>query len=188
MAERSNVSSVEAIEAFRAKLIVYLSKARPTVEEVASEVTRMGLWLENDQRNHWTKEIRTLTRKLQDAQAELFSARISKLKAAASAEELNLQRAQRELREAEEKQAVTKRWSRELEDRAQPLVKEVQQLHTYLTTDMVKAVEYLVRVVKTLDAYAGVAPPPGSAGASAMSDASAATEESADESASEGER
>jgi chromosome segregation ATPase len=181
MAERSNVSSVEAIEAFRAKLIVFLSKARPTVEEVAAEVTRMGLWLENDQRNFWIKELRALTRKLQEAQAELFSARISKLKAAASAEELNLQRAKRELREAEEKQAVTKRWSRELEDRTQPLVKEVQQLHTYLTTDMVKAVEYLVRVVKTLDAYAGVAPPSYATGGAETSTAEAPSSEPAGE-------
>ena len=161
MAERSHVSSVEAIEAFRAAVIVYLSKARPAVEEISNEVMRTGLWLENDQRNHWIKEIKILTRKLEEAQQELFTARLSKLQQATAAQEMALHRTKRQLREAEDKQAVTKKWSRELENRSQPLLKEVEQLHTFLTTDMVHAVQYLGEVVKTLEAYAGIAAPGG---------------------------
>ena len=39
MPQRAHVTSLSAIEAFRANLIVYLSKARPTLEEVYLQLT-----------------------------------------------------------------------------------------------------------------------------------------------------
>lgn len=175
MAERSHVSSVEAIEAFRASVIVYLAKARPAVEEVSAEVLRTGLWLENDQRNYWVKEIRTLNRKLEEAQAELFAAKLDRLKEASAAQEMAVHRIKRELREAEDKLALTKRWSRDIQNITQPLLKEVEQLHTFFTTDMVRAIAYLVQVVKTLDAYAGIAPPGAAAKPAAAADSATET-------------
>ncbi len=41
MPERAHVTSVDALESFRANLIIYLSKARPTLEEVSADVQRM---------------------------------------------------------------------------------------------------------------------------------------------------
>ena len=72
-----------------------------------------------------------------------------------------VQRAERADREAEAKMAVLKKWDRELENRTDPLVKQVTQLHGFLTTDMARAVAYLAQVVKTLEAYADVAAPGG---------------------------
>lgn len=188
MAERSHVSSVEAIEAFRASVIVFLAKARPAVEEVSNEVMRTGLWLENDQRDHWVREIRRLNRKLEEAQAELFTAKLDRMKEGSALQEMAVHRIRRDLREAEDKLAITKKWSREIQNLTQPLLKEVEQLHTFFTTDMVRAIAYLAQVVKTLDAYAGLAPP-GAAGAAAKrtdaADAALAPKETPD--AGEGE-
>ena len=50
MPDRAHVTSVDALEAFRSSLIVYLSKARPTLEEVSSDVQRMRSWLEGEKR------------------------------------------------------------------------------------------------------------------------------------------
>ena len=58
MPEQAQVTSVDAIESFRSSLILFLSKARPTLEEISSDVLRTRLWLENDQRNYWDKEMR----------------------------------------------------------------------------------------------------------------------------------
>ena len=158
MAERAQVTSVEAIESFRASLILFLSKARPTLEEICSDVTRMRLWLQNEQRNRWQTELRLRRRELERAQAELFSARLSKLQHATAAQEMALHRAQAAVREAEAKLRLLKRWDHELENRAAPLVKLVDQLHGFLTKEMGHAVAYLAEVVKTLDSYAEVAP------------------------------
>src|SRR5262249_40992911 len=106
-------------------------------------------------------------------QAELFAAKLGKLKEASAAQEMAVHRVKRELREAEEKLALTKRWAREIQNLTQPLLKEVEQLHTFFTTDMVRAIAYLAQVVKTLDAYAGIATP--GAGAAARPPAAADT-------------
>jgi len=167
MAEQSHVTSVDAIDAFRADLILYLNKARPTVEEVSGEINRMRQWLDTDQRQHWDQEIRLLGRRLEEAQQELFTAKLSQLQNATAVQAMTVQRLRRQLRGAEEKQHVTKRWSRELEDRTDPLAKEVDGLHTFLTIDMVRAAAHLDQVVKALQAYAAAGPAGGSAAGAA---------------------
>jgi hypothetical protein len=162
MAERAQVKSVEAIAAFRAHLIVYLAKARPTAEEVDTELLHVQSWLENDQRDFWVREIRSLGRELEQAQAELFTARLSKLQTASASQEMAVQRLRGRLREAEEKQSATRKWARELDSRAEPLAKEVENLHSFLTVELAQAVRYLDQVIKSLDAYARSGLPGGS--------------------------
>ena len=159
MAQGARVTSVEALEAFRSTLIVYLSKARPTIEEVSADVLRMKLWLENDQRMFWEGQVKRRLKALEQAQAELFSARISNLREETSAEQVAYHRARRALDEAQDKLRVVKRWSREFDSRAQPLVKQMEKLHTFLANDLVKAVNYLAEAAQTLHAYAGMSPP-----------------------------
>ena len=57
--------------------------------------------------------------------------------------------------------ARLKKWGREIENRSDPLVKQVEQLHNFLSTQMPKAVAQLTQTVRTLDDYAGIAPPGG---------------------------
>ncbi len=74
-----------------------------------------------------------------------------------------VQRAERANREARAKMAVLKKWDRELENRTDPLLKQVTQLQWFLASDMARAVAYLAQVVRTLEAYADVARPGTSA-------------------------
>jgi hypothetical protein len=161
MAERANVTAVDALEAFRSNLIVYLSKARPTVEEVSAEVLRMRMWLENDQRVFWEQEIRRRKRALEEAQQALFDSRMSQLREESAAEVQALHRAKRALEEAENKLRGLKHWSRDFESRVQPLLKQVEKLHTVLTNDVPQAIAYLGQTVRTLEAYTETAPPSG---------------------------
>jgi uncharacterized coiled-coil protein SlyX len=159
MPQRAHVTSVEAIEAFRANLIIYLSKARPALEEVSADVQRVRLWIENDQRTHWEGEVRRRTKQLEQATQELFSARISNLSEATAAQQLAVHRAKRSLDEATEKLRVLKRWNRDFDGMVQPHVKQVEKLHTVFTNDMVQALAYLATAIKTLSEYAEIAPP-----------------------------
>jgi len=181
MAERAQVTSVEAIETFRAALIIFLSKARPTLEEVSHDVMRTKLWVQNDQRNYWDKELRVRARALERAQAELFSARLSNLQEATGVQEMVFHRAQRAIREVETKQSMVKKWDRELENRTEPMLKLVDQLHGYLTTDLTRAAAYLGEVVKALEAYADIPAPPSSTHSTPPDAATDATHPSADD-------
>ena len=158
MPEKAHVSSLEVIESFRASLILYVSKARPTVEEVSADVLRTKLWLENDQRMHWEGQVQRRTKVLEQAQQALSSARMSSLGEASTAEQMMVRKARRALDEAEAKLKTLKHWNREFDHRADPLVKQLQKLHTVLSHDMLKASAYLAQAISTLAAYADIAP------------------------------
>jgi len=50
--ESANVSSTEAIERFRARLIVYRDKVKPLLADAADEVSRTREWL-SERRRFW---------------------------------------------------------------------------------------------------------------------------------------
>ncbi len=163
MAERANVTSTEVLEDFRNQLIIYVSKARPALEEVSADALRARLWLENDQRVFLEGRIRRLTKELEMAQAALFSAKLGNLRDETAAEVMVVHRAKRSLEEAENKLRILKHWNREFEGRVQPLVKQMEKLHTLLSHDMVRAIASLNETMNKLAAYAQ-AKPPGVAG------------------------
>jgi hypothetical protein len=159
MPERAHVTSVDAIKSFKTNLIVYLSKARPTLEEISADILRLRLWLQNDQQAHWQGEIRRRARKLEDAQQAFFSARISNMSDATSAEVVAVTRAKRALDDAETKLRTVKRWTRDFDSRVEPIAKQLEKLQTMLSEEMSRATVYLTHAVNSLDAYANVKAP-----------------------------
>ena len=101
MSQRAIVTSVDSIEAFRAQLLVYLSKARPTLEEGSADVMRTRLWLENDQRAFWEGQFRRRSKELEAAQQALFSSRLGMLSKETAAEQMAVHRAKRAVDQAE---------------------------------------------------------------------------------------
>jgi len=166
MADRAQVTSVEAIEAFRSALVVYLSKARPALEEIANEVARAKQWLQNDQRRLWEGELKARGKKLERARAELFSVSMSKIQEVSSVQQLLVRRAEEAFEEAQKKIAMLKKWDRELENRSEPLVKQADQFQSFVTSEMPKAIAYLNQVIRALEAYTDVRM--GGAGDAAM--------------------
>lgn len=156
MAGTANITSTDAVTAFRAQLVVYLGKARPLMEELAAEVIRTRQWLENDQRLQWEQQFRIRTRKLEEARAELFNARLSKLQEATALQAMAVQRAERDVRECESRLSAIRKWTRNLEPATAPLLKQAEQLQTYLATDMTRAVAHLDEIIRALEKYADI--------------------------------
>ena len=183
MPEKAHVSSIDAIESFRAAVLIYLSKTRPVLDDAAGEVMRTREWLRNDRRIYWENQLRRRTSNLEQARQALFSAELSNLRAPSSSELLAVQRAKRAVDEAEERLKTIKRWTRDLDNHVEPLVKQLEQLRTVLSNDLPKAVAYLTQVIKMLDAYANVSA--SDLPASAGSDSPAQSESPAPESSRE---
>ncbi len=155
---RAQVTNTDAIASFRASVIVYLGKARPLLKDACDEVVRARQWLQQDRRMHWENQVRRRTRELENANQALYSSRLSNLREVTTAEQAAVLRAKRSLTEAEEKLRLVKRWTLEFDQRVGPLVKQLEQLRTMLSNDMPKAAIHLAQVLKTLEAYANVAP------------------------------
>ena len=160
MPEQAKITSVEAIQAFRSALVVYLAQMRPVLEEISSEVLRTRSWLEDDRRRFWLQEMRRRSRQLEDAQQELFTAAISQMGDTKSFQQLAVQKAQREVRAAEEKLGVLKKWDRDLDNKTGPLVKQMEQLHGFMDVEMERAVAHLDQTIGLLDAYRSVGAQP----------------------------
>jgi hypothetical protein len=159
MADRAHVTSVEAVESFRASLIVFQSRARVVLEEACDEVLRIKVWVQIDQRRRWAAEARRRGQTLEKARADLSSARLSQFQESTTLPLITVQRTERADREAKAKMAILKKWDRELENCTDPFLKQVTQLQWFLARDISRAVAYLAQVVRTLEAYADAAQP-----------------------------
>ena len=179
MPDKAQVTSIDALESFRASLITYVSKARPTLEEISSDVLRTRLWLENEQRLRWENQVRRRTKDLEQAQQALSSARLSSLREENAAEQNAVRRAKGALEEAGTKLKLLKQWHRDFENRVEPLAKQLDKLHTVLANDMPQAAAYLAKIIQTLSAYAqDAAPAPLTSTTSATADGPTGTEPS----------
>jgi chromosome segregation ATPase len=162
MANQAIVTSTEALESFRASLIVFLAKARRSVDDASDEVRRTRQWLQQDQRAHWEGEFRRRTKQLEQARQELMSVRLaSHQESALMARQVAVAKAQRDLAEAEGKLRKLKSWNQNFDTSADPIIKRMEKLRQALN-DLPKAIAYLVSVQKTLEAYAESAGPPPS--------------------------
>ncbi len=77
MAEQVKVTSIDALETFRASLIIFLTEAHRSLDEVGDAVRRTRQWVQSDQRMHWEGEIRRRKKILDAAEAEFFGARLA---------------------------------------------------------------------------------------------------------------
>ena len=159
MPQTAKVTSIEAIDAFKASLIVYLEKAGCVLDDVCDDVVRTRIWLQTDRQLHWKNQTRQRTRQLAQAEQELLTARLSGLSEAIKARQMAVNKARLALREAEERLACVKQWLRQFETQVESRAKVVAQFRHSLAHDMRKAVAFLEGAATTLTAYADMAPP-----------------------------
>lgn len=159
MPERARVTSLEAVEAFRAALVLYRERAARVLDEAGEEVVRTRAWLQQDRLPHWQERIRRLSRELEQRQQELFTAQLSDLHGAPRPEQLAVQKARRALEQAEQRLRVVQHWNRQFDQRVEQPARHVDKLRHYLAHDLNLALGFLTEVLRTLSAYAELSPP-----------------------------
>src|SRR2546423_7407376 len=145
MPQPAKVTSIAALDAFKASLCVYLEKAGRLLDEVSEDVVRTRAWLETDRLAHWKKQVHLRTRALAQADQELLTARLSGVPEAIQTRRMAVNQAKQTLIEAEEGLARVKQWIRHYETHAQSQSKLITQLRHSLAFDMRKAVAFLER-------------------------------------------
>ena len=158
MPDRAQVTSLEAIEAFRARLIVYRDKAGRVLDDVSGDVMRTRLWLQTDRTTFWESQIRRRNKDLEMRQQELFSAQLSGMRDASFVQQQAVQRARREVQAAHDKLHLIKQWSRQYDQRVEPHAKQVEKLRHNLVHDLGMAIAFLTEMTTTLAEYAEMTP------------------------------
>lgn len=156
MAEQAKITSIDVLESFRAALIVFLTESRRSLDEVSDAVRRTRAWVQQDQRTHWEGQLRRRQKKLQEAEAELFGAKLSPLRDDTAKQQEDVRRARRAVAEAEEKLRNVKKWTRDYDSMVEPMTKRLEGLRFFLDHDMIKALAFLVQAQRTLEGYAEV--------------------------------
>ena len=153
MPQQARVTSIDALNDFRARLIVFVEKASVAVPDALDDVSRPRLWLQSEQPSHWETQLRRRARDLETTEQELFSARIRNLREATNTKQFAVRKAKLALEEAQNKMALLKKWNRHYDGEVAPLVAQVEKLRGILSGDLRQAVAFLGRSVATLDAY-----------------------------------
>jgi hypothetical protein len=160
MSNQAKVTSLDALDSLRASLIIFLSKARRSLDDAGDELRRMRLWLQHDMRTRWENEARKCRRALEAAEQELFSAKLSGLRDNLNLQQTAVRKARQALEHAEEKLRNVRTWSRNYEAAADPLAKRLEGLRQFLDLDLPKGIAYIVQMQRTLGDYAEMSPPP----------------------------
>lgn len=158
MADQAKVSSIDALEAFRADLIQYVGKARVALEDAEGEVRRTRSWLDVDRTNFWVGQMKLRTKQLEQAEAELYNATITRPTENHAFYKMAVMKAKRRIEEAEEKILVLKKWRQTFDNRATPLLRQLDPMFFIVGQQLPKGIHSLGEAIKALQAYAEKAP------------------------------
>jgi chromosome segregation ATPase len=153
MADQARISNLDAIEAFRSALIVFISKTRQALDAAQDAVKKTRGWLQTEQPAYWASQIKLRQNRLDQAQQELMSARMSEFVDNPAAQQMAVRKARAALEEAQSKMERTKHWARDFDRNVDPMARKLDSLRDFVDTDLAKAVAYLVEIQKILDAY-----------------------------------
>lgn len=153
MADQARISNLDSIEAFRSSLIVFISKTRQALDTVQDSVKKTRAWLQTEQPAYWAAQIRARQKRLDQAQQELMSARMSDYVDSPTLQQAAVRKARAALEEAQARAERTKAWARDFDRTIDPLARKADSLRDFLDADLAKAVAYLVEIQKILEAY-----------------------------------
>jgi hypothetical protein len=170
MSESAQVSSIDALRQFRAKLCEFGVNALESLAAVEMEIRHVEAWLAQQVKN-WQLQIRDRTEDVARAKAALIRHKWGSKdgKGVGTTEvELEVKKAKHRLEEAEAKVELTRRWQRELPKSVHEYEGPARQLTGYLEADQKQVLAMLDRMTVALEAYtaigtpppAGLAPPP----------------------------
>jgi hypothetical protein len=158
----ANITSTDAVRAFKLAMERYEAEVRDIAVQLHLEVRRAIDWIEHDRTLYWPNQMRKASDALAAARAELerqeLAIRQSDKRSATDAK-IAFEAARRRLRLTEEKVRAVRKWRVAAKREADDFLGEVARLTNYLDGEFPRAVAALERMAGALDKYTGVAAP-----------------------------
>jgi hypothetical protein len=160
MSDGARIYSVEQLETFRDLLASFALKAQSALGVAAGE-TRRAIEEVDERLKFWMREVDKRTTLLRQAKDELHLKRsLNKGDSTGCAEqEIAVVRAERKLREAEDKVETVRRWKRSLPREIQEYDGQARRLAGFLDGDLRRSLALLDGRIASLKAYLAVATP-----------------------------
>ncbi|MBE7497625.1 MAG: hypothetical protein HS117_21980 [Verrucomicrobiaceae bacterium] len=153
MADQARISNLDAIDSFRSALIVFIEKARQALDAAQDAVKKTRGWLQTEQPQFWMAQIKMRQKKLDQAQAELMSARLSEFIDSPTVQQMAVRKCRYALEEAQQKLERTKAWARDYDRSIDPLARKLDGLRNFIEEDLTLAVAHLSEIQRLIAAY-----------------------------------
>jgi hypothetical protein len=163
MSESAQVSSIDALRQFRAKLCEFGIDGLESLAAVDLELRHMEDWLA-ERLKYWQLQLRDRGEDLARAKAALVRHKWGSKdgKGVGTTEaEMEVKKAKRRIEEAEAKIEITKRWQRDLPKALHEYEGPARQLSAYLESDLKQDLAMLDRMATALEAYVAISAPAG---------------------------
>jgi hypothetical protein len=155
MSTPARVTSVAALADFRAALATFAQEGRDVLAAVVLDIRRTLDWLD-EQHGRWQKEIRRSEDEVFQAQQELARRRLMRVgdrPPDCTEQERALARARARLAYAQEKEATTRRWVRELPAAVSDYEARGRQMQALFDGDLPRGCALLDRKIEALESY-----------------------------------
>ncbi len=161
MRQGANVSSINALKEFKHGLTEFATITMAALDEAQSDVQRTLWWVQHEQLSYWKGHKKKIQKKLDVARSELFRAQVASpdQRVPATSERKAVERAERELEEADTKIANVKRWTRLLEREVLLYKGQCQGLSHAVEGELPRALGRLERMIVALEKYVRLAAP-----------------------------
>jgi hypothetical protein len=156
MDRSAQVTSIDAIRAFRTALVKFDADARDAVTLLVLEVRKALDWLEHDRPRYWAEQLRKASEWVVQARNELDRCQLtygSEDRPSCYEQKKALEKAKRRLRLCEEKVKTVRRWLRTVHSQMNEFNGQIARMNNCLDTDIARAVAALERMVRALEKY-----------------------------------
>jgi septation ring formation regulator EzrA len=156
MANQAKVGSLDSIKLFRTSLIIFIERMTNALDEVGDEVKRTRNWILDEQVNYWRSLKRQWEKKLDQAEQELYSSRLSTLHNTNTEAQMNVRRAAQKVDEINGKIRTVQKWARDYDSIVEPLARRLDTYRDLLSTKYPKAIFQIDKTIETLESYAEI--------------------------------
>jgi hypothetical protein len=163
MAGSAKVESIDSLKALRRTLFKFAEAANVALSDAESELTRTLMWVENEQTQYWTSQIRKradmVSRCAEAVRMKQLFTDAAGRRPSAIDEIKALEKAKRALEVAQQKLANCKRWQRLLEKEVQNYRGTVQRFATTVQADLPVVAARLHNAIVQLERYVSLGMP-----------------------------
>lgn len=159
MSRSAQVRSLDALHRMAAAVRVFAEDSSVALDDLRMDLHRILQWIEYDQKDYWTQELRRAEQALTEARLNLERARMFRFgdsQPSCYVEKKALEAAQRRIEAARRKLEAVKRWGRLMEHEATECRSAVAPLAHWVQTDAPRAVALLRRLSGALESYVGL--------------------------------
>lgn len=159
MSSQAYVQSLEAVEAVRAALVIFLDQVGQALATLDTEMRRMLEWLEHDRPGYWRRQIRQAVDDVTEAQAALHRCLmypINDERPACREERAMLQQAQEHLAYCRHKAERVRYWAGTVRHEMSEYQGRISRLVQLVDVDGPHAVGVLGRIIRQLEEYQAV--------------------------------